>query len=126
MLPRTFSNSSKATLRTARRLALAVGRIDLLLAVARCDSLGRPPIVPDFLGENRLEEMARADGIFSAPPQALVRGRDLLRQFSISPSPAMGKLLRQLFEAQLDEKFSTVAGGLALAAQMLEERGPSK
>jgi tRNA nucleotidyltransferase (CCA-adding enzyme) len=113
MLPRTFSCPTPATVGAVRRLALAVGRIDLLLAVARCDNRGRTQTTFNFSGEDRLEEIARAEGLLRNPPVPLVRGRDLLGSFP--PSPELGALLRRLFEEQLDGKFSSREEGLRLA-----------
>jgi hypothetical protein len=113
MAPRTFSQPALATVGAVRRLALAVGRIDLLLAVARCDNRGRTLATFNFSGEDRLEKLARSEGLLTNPPIPLVRGRDLLN-FS-PPSPELGMLLKRLFEEQLDGQFSSREEGLLFA-----------
>jgi tRNA nucleotidyltransferase (CCA-adding enzyme) len=119
MVPRTFSNPAMASAGALRRLARVVGRIDLLLLLSRCDNLGRPPIVPDFSGEKRLEELARRENLLHGPPLPLLRGRDLIQRFHIEPSAEMGTLLARLFDAQLDGRFSSREEGLCVAGEML-------
>ncbi|MDR2664047.1 MAG: polynucleotide adenylyltransferase [Puniceicoccales bacterium] len=115
MVPRTFSRPAVATVGAVRRLAWEVGRIDRLLAVARCDNRGRALAAFDFSGEDRLEKLAKSEGLFRNPPVPLVRGRDLLD--FLPQSPQLGLLLKKLFEEQLDGKFSSREEGLRLARE---------
>ena len=48
--------------------------------------------------------------------QPLVMGRHMI-ELGVKPGVEMGKMLKTLFEAQLDGKFSTVEGGIELARQ---------
>jgi tRNA nucleotidyltransferase (CCA-adding enzyme) len=123
MAPRTFSDPGLG-MAAVRRLARSVGRLDRLLLLAHCDAWGRPPSVPDQSGEERLRRLAEGEGLLRRPPTPLVRGRDLVEKFSLPPSPALGKILTQLFEDQLDGKFSTREGGLALAERMVHALVP--
>ncbi|MDR1384118.1 MAG: HD domain-containing protein [Planctomycetaceae bacterium] len=43
-------------------------------------------------------------GVFDAPPQSLLFGRDLI-DLGVKPGPEMGEILREAFEAQLDGQF---------------------
>ncbi|MDR2576886.1 MAG: polynucleotide adenylyltransferase [Puniceicoccales bacterium] len=120
MLPRCFSCMGDEAIPVTRRLAWRVKRIDLLLAVARCDNMGRPPIVPNFSGEDRLEQLARTEGILRQPPRPIIRGRDLQSHLDMAPSKKMGEILEELFQAQLDGKFSSAADGLRMAKKLME------
>ena len=122
MLPRGFSNSSTATIGAVRRLAWDVKRLDLLLAVARCDNRGRALKSYNMAGEDKLEEMAKAENLLHSTPKPILRGRDLLEAFNLSQSPLIGKILDQLFELQLDGKISSREEALAAAAPLVEER----
>jgi tRNA nucleotidyltransferase (CCA-adding enzyme) len=119
MAPRRFTGDAR-TVGTVRRLAREVGRIDLLTAVARCDKLGRPPSIPDLSAEESLEAAARREGVWDRPPKPLLRGSDLLVHCALTPSPSVGRILRQLFEEQLDGKFSTREEGLVRAREVTD------
>ncbi|MDR2677054.1 MAG: polynucleotide adenylyltransferase [Puniceicoccales bacterium] len=120
MIPRRFASSKDATRRALNRLAHNVRRIDRLLIVARCDNIGRPPHIPNLSGENILEKMAKAAGLFKNPPAPLIRGRDLQTNLGMNPSPKMGKLLKRLFEDQLDGKFHDFNTGMARAKRLIK------
>ncbi|MDR1493210.1 MAG: HD domain-containing protein [Planctomycetaceae bacterium] len=49
-------------------------------------------------------DAARRLGVFDAPPQPLLLGRDLI-ELGVEPGPEMGEILRETFEAQLDGEF---------------------
>ena len=51
-------------------------------------------------------------------PKSLVQGRDLI-PLGVKPGPAMGEILRQAFEAQLDGEFATLEDGV----RWIQERG---
>jgi tRNA nucleotidyltransferase (CCA-adding enzyme) len=121
MVPRTFGDPAAATVGTLRRLAWEVGRIDLLLAVARCDNLGRALARHNFAGEDRLERMAAAECLLHSPPKPLVRGRDLCEELQMQPSPLVGATLARVFNAQLDGEFSSRTEAMAAARRMVME-----
>lgn len=107
-----------------RRLAVRVGRIDRLIRVARADRFGRPPLPADaFPAGEWLAERARRLGIEAAPPRPLVQGRDL-RALGVAEGPSLGKILDQLYRAQIEGKFSTSAEGIERARRMLPRRPP--
>lgn len=100
-----------------RRLALRVGRIDRLLRVVAADLAGRPPLPPGDGEEARwLHEQAQKLALASSKPKPIVQGRHLL-QAGWESGPAMGRALRDLFDAQIEGQFSTVEEGLAWLAK---------
>jgi len=87
-----------------RRLAQYVD-IDLLYRVAMACARGRgseSSVVP----EDWFIERARALGVEHGPPPPLLQGRHLL-DAGFQPGPQMGKLLRSVYEMQLDGKVTT-------------------
>ena len=67
-------------------------------------------------------ERARALGVEHQPPPRLVLGRHLL-PLGVAPGPAMGQLLRAIYEKQLDGDVATTEDGVALARRMLGSGG---
>lgn len=102
MLPRHFSDGNYGTDAAIYRLAEQVGRIDRLVWVAKADGGGRPPLIPDFTGENLLQERAKTLGVLQQKPTPILRGTDLLQAFQLSPSPIFQRLLNLAYEAQLN------------------------
>ena len=105
MRPRQlYEQRSGAT--AIRRLAQRAGRLDRLLRVCRADSAGRPPLPPGDFAEAEwlLGEAARLE-VADRRPEPILKGRDLLA-LGFPPGPRMGKLLRELFEEQLDGVFA--------------------
>jgi len=102
-----------------RRLAVRVGRIDRLVRVAEADARGRPPEkVETFAAGEWLLERAEALALADRQPEPIVRGRHLA-SLGMPPGPAMGELIKELFELQLDGIFSDLESGLSLARQKL-------
>lgn len=83
-----------------RRLALKVGRIDLLVRTMRA------------YGENcaadLLESRAKELGVFSMPPEPIFKGRHLV-EMGLRPDRRFGEWLQHVFEAQLDGKVVDLA-----------------
>ena len=63
-------------------------------------------------------ERARALGVEHAPPAPLVLGRHLL-ELGVPPGPAMGELLRRIYERQLDGDIRTLDEGIAIARALV-------
>lgn len=61
-------------------------------------------------------DAAEALGIANAPPEPVLQGRDLIAA-GVRPGPAMGKILRQAFEAQLNREFTDLSGANAWLRQ---------
>jgi len=101
-----------------RRLAQKVD-LELLARVARADCTGRAgdfdcSAMDWFLGR------ARALGVEHAPPKPLVLGRHLLA-LGMRPGPEVGRILKQIYERQLDGEITTVEEGIDLARALLVE-----
>ena len=94
-----------------RRLSANVGRIDRLLRVASADDAGRSPYPRNPLPVEWLAEKARRLEIESSAPKPLVMGRDLIAA-GLVPGKSFGVVLKNLFLAQLDGKFSTKEQGI--------------
>ncbi len=100
-----------------RRLADRAGRLDRLLRVCKADSAGRPPLPPGDFPEGRwLLERARELDVEKNKPAPLIRGRDLL-SLGMQPGPAVGAILDELFQEQLDGAFETREDGLRRAGE---------
>ena len=103
-----------------RRLALRVS-IPSLERLARARHLARlPDAAPGAAypaGEWLLQRAAQL-GVRDGPPQALLKGRHLQAE-GFAAGPAMGRLLKQAFELQLEGKLNSVEEALAWARQAL-------
>jgi tRNA nucleotidyltransferase (CCA-adding enzyme) len=101
-----------------RRLALRV-EPDLLYRVARADCLGR---AGDFKPEHEEWFIARVRelGIEERAPQALLLGRHLLA-LGLQPGKRVGKILRAVYELQLDGEVATLEDAIAAAQRIVEQ-----
>jgi tRNA nucleotidyltransferase (CCA-adding enzyme) len=99
-----------------RRLAQKVD-LELLARFAKADCHGRTGAF-DCSAMDWFVERARALGVEHAPPAPLVLGRHLLA-LNVAPGPEMGKLLKQIYERQLDGEITTVDEGLAVARELV-------
>jgi tRNA nucleotidyltransferase (CCA-adding enzyme) len=102
-----------------RRLAQKVD-LELLARVARADCEGRGGGF-DCSAMTWFVTRARELGVEHAPPDPLVKGRHLL-DLGATPGPAIGQVLREVYERQLDGTVATFDEALALARQIAEER----
>jgi len=100
-----------------RRLALRV-RLPLLLNLARAWH-GSIQGTAQFDAGEWLAQRARALGVSEGPPSPLLKGRHLL-SLGLPPGPALGPLLDQAFQLQLDGAFDTLDGALAWARSAIE------
>lgn len=90
-----------------RRLARDVGRIDRLVRLVEADARGRPPLPPESdTVAHWLRERAEALQVERAAPRPFLQGRDLLA-LGMAPGPAMGRVLKQIYEDQLDGRVSS-------------------
>jgi tRNA nucleotidyltransferase (CCA-adding enzyme) len=105
--------------RFVRRLAkrLYPANVRLWESVVECDASGRPPLRPGRPGVYALV-LAEAENITLNKPGPLLMGRHLIERGHL-PGPAMGELLRQAYEAQLDGHFDTLEGALEWLANRL-------
>ena len=88
-----------------RRLAGKVKRIDRLVRVDDADRNGRPPCEPGPSPQGEwIMERANALKIKDSAPNPIIKGRHLLA-FGLKPSTQFGKIISDMYEAQLDGKF---------------------
>ena len=99
-----------------RRLAAKVGRIDRLLRVAQADDEGRPPEKSGGTsgGEDLrwLSECAERLRVAAEAPKPILMGRHLI-EMGYAPSEQFSEWLDAAYEAQLDGKFTDLAGAKA-------------
>jgi tRNA nucleotidyltransferase (CCA-adding enzyme) len=88
-----------------RRLARKVD-LELLARVARADCLGRTGTF-DCSAMDWFLEKARALGVEHQAPAPLLLGRHLLA-LGMTPGPALGAVLRAVYERQLDGDVRTL------------------
>jgi tRNA nucleotidyltransferase (CCA-adding enzyme) len=104
--------SDGAFRRLARKTDLA-----LLARLAEADCTGRSGPF-DCSASAWFVARAEALGVQHEPPAPLLRGRDLL-VLGMSPGPAMGEVLRAVYERQLDGAVTTHEEAVAVAAGLL-------
>jgi tRNA nucleotidyltransferase (CCA-adding enzyme) len=102
-----------------RRLAQKVD-LQLLARVAKADCEGRGGGF-DCSAMDRFAERARALGVEHAPPEPFVKGRHLV-ELGVAPGPALGEVLREVYERQLDGAASDFDAAFALARRLAQER----
>ena len=117
LAPNAFSKSKTAVGDGAfRRLAQKVD-LELLARVAQSDCLGRTGTF-DCSGIQWFLERARALGVEHAPPEPIVKGRHLL-DLGMQPGPEVGRVLRRIYERQLDGRVATLDEGLRAAREII-------
>lgn len=104
-----------------RRLALKVD-LELLARFAKADCHGRTGTF-DCSAMDWFIERARALGVEHQPPTPLVLGRHVLA-LGVPPGPAVGTLLKAVYERQLDGEVTSLEEGLAALRQLLDARTP--
>ena len=102
-----------------RRLAQKVD-LELLARVARADCEGRGGGF-DCSAMDWFIERARELGVEHAPPEPLVKGRHLVA-LGVAPGPALGEVLRQVYERQLDGTVADFDAALQLAREIAKNR----
>jgi tRNA nucleotidyltransferase (CCA-adding enzyme) len=112
--PREFYQArEKTTDGDFRRLAQRVD-IELLYRVAKSCAIARGP-ASSTIAEDWFIERARALGVENGPPAPLLQGRHLV-EAGYEPGPKMGRLLREVYELQLDGKVTTLDEALTAAS----------
>jgi tRNA nucleotidyltransferase (CCA-adding enzyme) len=94
---------------------------DLLYRVAKADCLGRRPGVFEPLAMEWFRERVRALDVAVRPPEPLLKGRDLVA-LGLPPGPEIGRVLRSVYERQLDGAVTTVEEARAEARRILGAR----
>ena len=99
-----------------RRLALKAN-MEWLARLAKSDCLGRTGPF-DCSAMDWFLDRARRLGVEHQPPRPLLLGRHLI-DLGVAPGPAMGALLKQVYERQLDGEVTTVEEAVRTARQLL-------
>ncbi len=114
--PRQFYQQGEATTDgDFRRLAQRVD-LDLLYRVAKACARGHRSAI-STVAEDWFIERARLLGVEHSPPTPLLLGRHLV-DAGFEPGPKMGKLLRYVYELQLDGKITTPEEALEAARRI--------
>jgi len=99
-----------------RRLARRV-EADLLYRVARADCLGRTGDFSPVAMEWFIEEVRKLS-VERKGPVPFLLGRDIL-ELGLKPGPAVGRILAEVYEQQLDSKVQTRDEAIASARRLL-------
>ena len=100
-----------------RRLAKKVD-LELLARLAKADCLGRPGPF-DCSAMDWFLERARALGVEHGAPPPLLLGRHLLK-LGLAPGPEIGRILKAVYERQLDGAVTTADEAVAAARTLIE------
>ena len=95
-----------------RRLAQKVD-LELLARLAKADCLGRTGTF-DCQAMDWFLERARALGVEHAPPAPILLGRHVLA-LGVPPGPEVGRILKAVYEQQLDGEITSLEGAIAAA-----------
>ncbi len=93
---------------------------DLLYRVARADCMGRtgdwPPVAMEWF-----KDRVRALDVATRPPEPLLRGRHVL-DLGLAPGPVVGRIVAEVYERQLDGRFTTLDEAIEEARRIVAER----
>jgi tRNA nucleotidyltransferase/poly(A) polymerase len=120
-LSELWSNRDTVTKKAFNRLAADIsGEIELLIYLDAADRAGRKEsLVRSLDRQGRwLLRKFEALNVSKETIAPLILGRDLIA-LDVSPGPGMGKILRRLYELQLDNVFETKAQGLREAERLI-------
>ncbi|MCX6546072.1 MAG: polynucleotide adenylyltransferase [Acidobacteria bacterium] len=104
-----------------RRLAQKVD-LELLARLARADCRGRTGNF-DCSAMDWFVERARALGVEHRPPEPLLKGRHLLAM-DLEPGPRIGRIVKAVYERQLDGSVATLEDAIAAAREILSLPSP--
>jgi tRNA nucleotidyltransferase (CCA-adding enzyme) len=103
-----------------RRLAKKVD-LELLARVAASDCLGRHPGSFDCSAMDWFLDRARALGVEHGAPPPLLLGRHLLK-LGLTPGPEIGRILKAVYEQQLDGHVATVDEATDAARRIIADQ----
>ncbi len=121
-----WANKDVVGKRAFNRLAADIeGNIQLLALLDAADRAGRSEEpVRELDGQAHwLLNTFEAMNVSKETIQPLVLGRDLIK-LGIKPGPEMGRLLKKLYEMQMDNAFETKEEGLKAAKKLIKEGKP--
>ena len=101
-----------------RRLARKVD-LELLARLAKADCLGRTGEF-DCTAMDWFLERARALGVQHGPPPPILLGRHLL-ELGVRPGPELGRLLKQVYERQLEGEVTTLDQATTAARELISD-----
>jgi tRNA nucleotidyltransferase (CCA-adding enzyme) len=110
-----YDNRDRVSDGDFRRLALKVD-IDLLYRLASANAGARGD-ASSRTGPDWFIERARALGVDKGPPAPLLKGRHLI-EAGFDPGPEMGRIIRRVYDLQLDGKVTTIEEALAAARDL--------
>jgi tRNA nucleotidyltransferase (CCA-adding enzyme) len=118
-----WQNRDVVTKRAFNRLAADVdGEIDLLAVLDAADRAGRDkkPVKSLDKESQWLLDKFKELKVSKESIQPLIMGRDLI-EMGVKPGPKMGKILKNLYQLQLDDEFRTKKQGLKKAKEIIEK-----
>jgi tRNA nucleotidyltransferase (CCA-adding enzyme) len=119
-----WQNREVITKKAFNRLAADVdGEIELLACLDAADRAGRverPVQGLDREGKWLLRKFDELN-VSKETIRPLIMGRDLI-ELGVSPGPKMGRILKKLYQFQLDNEFETKEDGLKLAKKVIKEK----
>jgi tRNA nucleotidyltransferase (CCA-adding enzyme) len=117
-----WTNRDVVTKKAFNRLAADMnGEIELLVYLDAADRAGRDETPIQKLDKEgrwllkKFEEFS----VTKDTIKPIIQGRDLIKM-GVSPGPEMGKILKKIYQLQLDNEFETHAQGLKLARKILK------
>jgi len=118
-----WQNRKVVTKKAFNRLAADVdGEIDLIVYLDAADRAGRdeaPVKGLDAQAEWLIRKFQELN-VSKETIQPLIQGRDLI-PLGVAPGPDMGRLLKQLYQKQLDNEFETHEAGMTAAHALIQE-----
>ncbi|MDX1608327.1 MAG: HD domain-containing protein [Candidatus Spechtbacterales bacterium] len=111
--------TDRAVDRLAERLQPA--KIEELVLVMEADRRGRGT---EYTKEEEIKNLlhkASERNVQSSAPVALIGGKHLIKYLNKKPGPSFGKVLRQVYEAQLDGRVNNIDDALKMASDLFEQ-----
>ena len=121
-----WTHRDDVTKKAFNRLAADVqGEIDLVVLLDAADRAGRAARLVRGLDKQARWMFKKFDElkVNRETIKPLVMGRDLIK-LGVPPGPEMGRILKKLYKAQLDNGFETKAAGLERARRLVERTTP--
>jgi putative nucleotidyltransferase with HDIG domain len=118
-----WQNKDIVTKKAFNRLAADVeGEIELTIYLDAADRAGRSDKPIQGLDREGMWLLKKFEelNVSKETIKPLIMGRDLIK-IGVSPGPSMGKLLRKLYQMQLDNEFETKAKGIEKAKKLVEK-----
>ncbi len=117
-----WMNREEVTRKAFNRLAAETeGEIDLVVALDAADRAGRRERPVARLDREALWLLKRFEELKVSKDtiKPIILGRDLLAM-GVPPGPGMGRLLKEIYDRQLDNAFETREEGLKIAQKLVE------